>query len=162
MSRFGSSAARSSSFAAISFALSSRTSEPSQMIRSFSSRSKTLGWIPISAMFAPFPLSLGIESIGGPRAILCCSPWAESGVAGSVVFERGRVGRDSAAVAREVRGERSEGLAKGVRAHPVVEEREGGEGARGVGKGMFGLGLEEVAQQAQRLGGPVEVAQGAG
>ena len=50
MSFFGSSAARSSSFAAISLALSSRTSDPSQMMRSFSSRSKTPGLGVASAM----------------------------------------------------------------------------------------------------------------
>ena len=50
MSRSLSSAASSRSFAAISFAFSSRTSLPSQMMRSRSSRSKTLGWGLMSAI----------------------------------------------------------------------------------------------------------------
>src|SRR3954469_24675929 len=57
MSFSASSAARSSSFAAISFALSSRTSEPSQMMRSLSSRSKTFGAITGSAIGACSGLS---------------------------------------------------------------------------------------------------------
>src|SRR5688572_9305981 len=50
MSFLSSSAASSSSLAAISLELSSRTSDPSQMMRSLSRRSKTLGWNVGSAM----------------------------------------------------------------------------------------------------------------
>src|SRR5690606_13877274 len=64
MSRFGSSAARRRIFAQISLALSSRTSDPSQMMRSLRSWSKTLltnaGW---AIAYAPFQLSRMNESI---------------------------------------------------------------------------------------------------
>src|SRR6187455_110591 len=79
MSRLGSSAASRRIFAQISLALSSRTSEPSQMMRSARSWSKMLltnaGW---AMCCAPFQLSLELESTGAPRANLVCSPWAES------------------------------------------------------------------------------------
>src|SRR6218665_2889563 len=55
MSFFASSAASNSSFAAISFAFSSRTSEPNQMMRSFSSRSNTLG-VSVSSAILELPM----------------------------------------------------------------------------------------------------------
>src|SRR5690606_39675917 len=58
MSLFGSSAARSRIFAQISFAFSSRTSEPSQIMRSFSSWSKTFCAIRGSGILAPFGVAL--------------------------------------------------------------------------------------------------------
>src|SRR5690606_21813064 len=75
MSRFGSSAARRRIFAQISFALSSRTSDPSQTMRSLRSWSKTLltsaGW---AIGYAPFQLSrMSNLPLGtpppGPRAL---------------------------------------------------------------------------------------------
>src|SRR6478735_7718847 len=79
MSFSESSAARRRIFAQISLALSSRTSEPSQMMRSFSSLSKTLVATRGSAMFTPVSGGRADESTGASRATRPCSPWAEKG-----------------------------------------------------------------------------------
>src|SRR6478736_556354 len=80
MSSSESSAARRRIFAQISLALSSRTSEPSQMMRSFSSLSKTLVATRGSAMFTPVSGGRADESTGVLRTTRPCSPWAEKGV----------------------------------------------------------------------------------
>src|SRR6478609_1242029 len=80
MSFSESSAARRRIFAQISLALSSRTSEPSQMMRSFSSLSKTLVATRGSAMFTPVSGGRADESTGVLRTTRPCSPWAEKGV----------------------------------------------------------------------------------
>src|SRR4029453_1213161 len=147
MSFFGSSAARSSSFAAISLALSSRTSDPSQMMRSFSSRSKTPGLGVASAMCRSvsvvaftriYPVQhtgSGLFALGGGREL------------------RG-VCRDRHAVARQGGGgrgrrERREGL--GCRAAGVarIDERERAERHHRVAE-LTRIGLDRV----QELHGP--------
>src|SRR5690606_39196165 len=100
MSFSESSAASRRIFAQISLAFSSRTSEPSQMMRSFSSLSKTLVATRGSAIFKLlFPCSV----IRIYRRTRSTQVVFAVGISGVAFRDLARVRRDGAVVARQVR-----------------------------------------------------------
>src|SRR5918994_2829783 len=153
MSFLASSAASSSSFAAISFALSSRTSEPSQMMRSFSSRSKT----PVPGVGSAMCRSVSVVAFTRiyPVQRTRTGLFALGGCG-----ELGGVCGDRDAVPREVRREGREGDGCRVAGVARIDECERAERRHGGAK-LARLSLDGL-EQHDRLEGATEVANSRG